>query len=258
MKLLLNASLVLLTFTCSWAQEDPADGPEANPGRPTVSTPAAITPVGYLQFETGALSAGHSPEAARRYSVNEVIKLAVHPRLEFLLQGEPPVWSRDTGKTELHEGEAFLGGQAVLSKGEIRPTVSISYFHRIHKGSAPEVDIGTFHQGGIFLISGNVKGFHFDANAFLNEMHEEGVRRGQTGQSLSISHPVKNLVVSGEIWHFTQPFLHSRAMGNLWAVSYAARRNLVFDAGFDRGLTTTSTRWELFAGFTYLLPHRLW
>jgi hypothetical protein len=46
--------------------------------------------------------------------------------------------------------------------------------------------------------------------------------------------------------------------GNLWAVSYAARKTLVFDAGFNRRLTDTSTRWEAFVGFTYLLPHRLW
>jgi hypothetical protein len=44
----------------------------------------------------------------------------------------------------------------------------------------------------------------------------------------------------------------------MWAVSYAARKTLVFDAGLNRGLTRTSTRWEVFAGFTYLLPHRLW
>jgi hypothetical protein len=36
------------------------------------------------------------------------------------------------------------------------------------------------------------------------------------------------------------------------------RKNLVVDGGFDHGLTSTSTQWELFAGFSYLLPHRLW
>jgi hypothetical protein len=64
--------------------------------------------------------------------------------------------------------------------------------------------------------------------------------------------------VSGEIWRFTQPFLRSNAVGNLWAISYTAKRNLVFDAGFEKGLTNTSTHWEGFAGLTYLLPHRLW
>jgi hypothetical protein len=76
-----------------------------------------------------------------------------------------------------------------------------------------------------------------------------------TGQS-----PESHLyfAVSGEIWRFTQPFLRSNAVGNLWAISYTARRNLVFDAGFEKGLTSTSTQWEGFVGFTYLLPDRLW
>ena len=38
----------------------------------------------------------------------------------------------------------------------------------------------------------------------------------------------------------------------LWVVV-----DLVFDGGFQRGLTSTSTQWEVFAGFTYLVPHRL-
>jgi hypothetical protein len=84
------------------------------------------------------------------------------------------------------------------------------------------------------------------------------VRRAQFGQSLSISHPLaEKFTLSGEIWQFTQPLLRGHAIGNLWAVSYAARKTLVFDAGFNRGLTSTSTRWEAFAGFTYLLPRRL-
>jgi len=68
----------------------------------------------------------------------------------------------------------------------------------------------------------------------------------------------ENLTVAGEIWHFTQPFLRSNAVVNLWAVSYTARKNLVFDAGFNHGLTSTSTQREVFAGFTYVLPRRLW
>jgi hypothetical protein len=56
----------------------------------------------------------------------------------------------------------------------------------------------------------------------------------------------------------TQPYLHSNAVGNLWAVSYSLRPSLALDAGFDHGLSTTSTHWEEFIGFTYLLPHRLW
>src|SRR5271168_4356221 len=75
------------------AAQEPAQGaaqePEANPGRPTVSTPATLTPVGYLQFETGFEPAFDSPEFSSRYSFDEVIKLAVAPRLEFLVVAEP-------------------------------------------------------------------------------------------------------------------------------------------------------------------------
>ena len=44
----------------------------------------------------------------------------------------------------------------------------------------------------------------------------------------------------------------------LWAASYVLQPNLILDAGFDHGLTSTSTQWQTFAGFTYVLPHRLW
>jgi hypothetical protein len=60
------------------------------------------------------------------------------------------------------------------------------------------------------------------------------------------------------VWHFTQPFLRSNAVGNLRALSYTARKNFVLDGGFNRGLTSTSTRWGVFLGFAYLLPYKLW
>jgi hypothetical protein len=39
---------------------------------------------------------------------------------------------------------------------------------------------------------------------------------------------------------------------------YPARKNLILDAGFDHGLTSSSTEWETFAAPTHLLPYRLW
>jgi hypothetical protein len=44
----------------------------------------------------------------------------------------------------------------------------------------------------------------------------------------------------------------------LFALSYSLRPNLVLDGGFSHGFTSTSTLWQSFAGFTYLLPKRLW
>ena len=52
--------------------------------RPTVSNPATLTPVRYLQFEAGILGATDSAEFSTRYEINEVVKLAVSRRLEYL------------------------------------------------------------------------------------------------------------------------------------------------------------------------------
>jgi hypothetical protein len=233
--------------------------PEANPARPTVSTPATLTPVGYLQFETGSLGATTSPEFDTRIGINQVTKLTVLPRLELFVQTEPYVHSTFGGETEVHPGEVFAGAQAVLVPADgARPTIAISYVRRLYESQAPELDLGTFRESGTILVSNDVAGFHYDTNFIVLEQTQHGVRRAQLGQTLSISHPLKKFTISGEIWHFTQPFLRANAVGSLWAISYPLRGNLVIDAGFDHGLTTTSTHWEEFVGFTYLLPHRLW
>ena len=257
---LLCVCLAGLVAQSAAAQSGITDTPEANPGRPTVSTPATLTPVGYLQFETGALGAGFSPEFSTRYGFNEVIKLSVAPRLEFFASTEPVVHFNADGDTANRMGEVFLGAQAVLIPGEGgKPTLSASYSHRSYDGGAPELDLGSPTNSFLLLVSGDVNGFHYDANAIFNEMAQGPRHRSQFGQTLSVSHPIaRRFTVSGEIWHFTQPFLNSHALGNLWAVSYTLRRNLVLDAGFNKGLTGTSTRSEVFVGFTYLLPRRLW
>jgi hypothetical protein len=234
-------------------------GPEANPARPTVSTPATLTPVGYLQFETGSLGATTSPEFDTRVGINQVTKLTVLPRLEFLVQTEPYVHSSFGRDKEIHPGEVFAGAQAIAVMAEgARPVIAVSYIRRLYESPAPELDLGTFRQSGTLLVSNDAGGFHYDANFIVTEETQGGVRRAQLGQTLSISHPIRRFTISGEVWHFTQPYLRSNAVGNLWAISYPLRRNLVIDAGFEHGLTTTSTHWEEFIGFTYLLPHRLW
>jgi hypothetical protein len=252
--------ILVACVSSSAAQSAPSDEPEANPGRPTVSTPATLTPVGYLQFETGVLGASHSPEFSSRYGFNEVMKLSVTSRLELITSAEPFVHYHADSTGTNGTAEVFLGAQVVLSHGEnSKPTIAASYFRRVYDGGVPELDFGSPRNSFLLLASGDVKGFHYDANALFNEQTQDTVHKVQFGQTLSVSHHlIGKLSLSGEIWHFTQPFLRGDAVGNLWAVGYAARKTLVFDAGFNGGLTSTSTGWEAFVGFTYLLPHRLW
>lgn len=235
--------------------------PEANPARPTVSTPATLTPVGYLQFENGELYATHSPEFSERLGIEQVSKLAVDKRAQFLALFEPFTHSTGAQVSGNRPGEVFTGMQAVILAGdEKRPTLSAQYLRRLYASPAPELDLGTFVQSATLLLSGNLAGFHFDMNGLVMEQQNDDtkVRRAQFAQTLSVSHPLRGFTISGEIWHFAQPLTRSDAIGNLWAASYPVRRNLVVDAGFDHGFTKTSTQWESFAGFTYLLPKRLW
>jgi hypothetical protein len=255
---LLAASFVL--SAPAFAQERAGETPECNPARPTVSTPATLTPAGYLQFENGGLYASDSGEFNSQLSVNQVTKLAVNSRLQFLALFEPYAHSKvAAGHNGSDAGSVSAGVQGVLLQGAgKRPTVSASYIRLLYGGTAPDIDIGTAKNTAVLLVSTDLDGFHFDINGLASEQSDAGVRRAQFGQTLSVSHPVGKVTISGELWHFSQPLTRGNAVGNLWAVSYALRKNLVVDAGFNRGLTSTSTQWEGFAGITYLLPHRLW
>ncbi len=254
------ASLLCAATLC--AQSSNEDLPEANPGRPTVSTPATLTPVGYLQFENGALYANSSPEFSSRLGINQVTKFTVTHRLQLLALSEPFVHATHASADSLsgnRPGEVFAGAQAVVLPGEEHiPTVSLGYIRRLYESPAPEIDIGTFRNSALLLISEDLAGFHFDINGIFNEQADGTLRRGQFGQTLSISHPLGHFTVAGELWHFTQPLTRGNAVGNLWALSYPVKKNLVLDGGFNHGLTSTSTQWEGFAGFTYVLPHRFW
>jgi hypothetical protein len=120
------------------------DEPVANPARPTVSNPATLTPVGYLQFETDVLGATNSPEFSKRYEWNEVIKLAVSRRLEFVESSEPLVQYTAEGITANGTAEVFLGAQVVLLPGEgAKPSLAVSYSRRVYDGGAPELDFGS-------------------------------------------------------------------------------------------------------------------
>lgn len=66
-----------------------AQTPTANPARPTMTNPATLPPVGYLQLEQGYLGSFDSPATDSQHGVNLVAKMAVHPRLMLEVQTQP-------------------------------------------------------------------------------------------------------------------------------------------------------------------------
>ena len=277
-----------------------AQTPAANPARPTVTNPATLPPVGYLQLEQGYLGSLDSPETASQYGVNQVTKIAFEPRVMAQVQTQPLARSREVGEESSTNGsgDVLLGTQVVLylppaagadgSKAAqsaphrtiARPTVALGYLGRVHAGVTPDIDQGGFVNSVLLLVSGDVGKFHYDTNYLFNEQmvpesspatgQNVTLRRAQFAQTLSVNHSLisSNLQIAAELYHFTQPTVHATAGGEfvaranavdgLVALSYALRPNIVIDGGFSHGFTSTSTRWQSFAGFTYLLPHRLW
>lgn len=270
-----------------------AQVPSANPARPTVTNPATLPPVGYLQFEQGYLGSVDSPETASQYGVNFVAKTAVQSRLMLEVQTQPFAKSREVGGNNYSSGsgDVLLGAQTVLylppstpaktpHQAIAMPTIALAYLGRVHAGTTPDTDQGGFANSLLLLVSGDLGKFHYDSNYLLNEQTatenspiigtQVVLRRAQFAQTLSVNHPLDNpsLQLAAELYHFTQPLVHSTATGELlpranavdglMALSYTLRPNLVLDCGFSHGFTSTSTRWQSFAGFTYLLPHKLW
>ena len=265
------------TFTPTDAQV-----PFASPARPTVSSPAHIPPVGYLQFEQGLNQASDSPNGTNaQFGLNQVTKIALTTRILVQFVTQPYAFSRlanpptpDTTSTD--PGDLLLGGQYIVHKAVgSTPVIALGYLRRVRTGTSADLDVGSYSQSALLLFSGDLPArLHYDANAIINEQNDGPARRAQFAQSISISRPLLealthgNLGIVAELSHTTQPLVHSsvegvptpraNAVSMLFAAVYSLRPNLVVDAAFSHGLTSTSTQWQGAFGFTYLLPRRLW
>ena len=265
------------TFAPSSAQV-----PQASPARPTVTFPAHIPPVGYLQFEQGFNQANDSPSGTNaQFALSQTTKIALTTRLMVQFITQPYTFNHlasagGSDVTSSDPGDLQLGFQGIVHKEVgVVPVVAIGYIRRVRAGSSANLDVGSYSQSALLLLSGDVRGgFHYDSNLVVNEQNSGPVRRGQFSQTLAISHLLFEKSTQGklgavvELSHFTQPFVLSTVSGSsvqransvdlLFAAVYSVRPNFVLDAAFVDGLTSTSTQWQGSFGFTYLLPHRLW
>jgi hypothetical protein len=226
------------------------------------------------------VQAAASPGLDHQFSIGQVTKIAVHPRVMLELVSQPFAYTSFAPENSRDAGDLDVAFQVVVHRkhGNV-PSVALNYQNVVRSGSAPNLDVGSSTRSAILLISGDIGLTHYDTNYIVSEQTlstpaAPTLRRAQFSQTVCLSHPLfpnrtqSRLGVSGELWHATQPLptadRHNRpvaranAVGALAAVSYTVRPNLVLDTAVTRGLTSTSTAWQFAAGFTYLLPHRLW
>ena len=265
------------TFSPSAEQQ-----PQASPARPTVTLPAHIPPTGYLQFEQGFNQANDSPGGTNgQFALAQTTKIALMTRLMVQFITQPYTFNRvsappGTYSRSSDPGDLQVGGQAILHKGVGPiPVAAVGYIRRVRAGTSADLDVGSYSQSALVLLSGDVRGgFHYDSNLVFNEQNSGPVRRAQFAQTLAVSHTLFDQSTKGklggvvELSHFTQPFVIASVFGKpvsrantadlLFAAVYSIHPNLVLDAAFEHGLTSTSTQWQGSFGFTYVLPHRLW
>lgn len=241
-------------------QSTPSQQPglAANPGRPTMVVSALLTPLGYAQFETGVQYAARSAEFRRRFGMEETMRLTVAPRLQFIVSVEPVAFSHTYEENLTQRGDATAGLQVVAIKGNrAKPTISLSYLHLIHGGTATNLDICGYANSAVLLASLDLGRFHLDANGFMNET-EGNVRRAQFGDATAVTLYLKpKLTAALELRYFTEPLTGGNTTSVLFATGYNLHPNLVFDLGIVRGMNDTSTRWQIMSGFTYLLPYKI-
>ena len=256
--------------------------PQASPSRPTVTAPAHIPPTGYLQFEQGLNRADASPGGVSgQTALNQTTKIALTTRLLVQLISQPYTRNAmDASPSTNAPGDLDLGAQYIVHKSVgAPPVIAFGYLRRVRAGTSSNLDVGDYVQSALLLLSGDLPGgLHYDANLVLNEQNSDqnsasathSTRRGQFAQSAALSHPLfpkatgSRLTGVAELSHFAEPFVatttipHPGTLGLLFAATFTLRPNIVLDAAFDHGLTSTSTQWQGDFGVTYLLPHRLW
>jgi hypothetical protein len=231
----------------------------ANPGRPSMSTSALLTPIGYAQFENGVLYAAGSAEFSKRGALEETMRVTLTQRVQLILASEPIASSQVVEQQLTQQGDTTGGMQVVLIPGQaVKPTISVSYLRLLRGGNATNLDIGGFTNSALFMASNDMGHFHVDANGFLNETAGP-IRRMQFGQAVAVTHPLtQKLSATAELRHFSEPLTAGDGLSAMWAVGYTVRPNLVLDAGVARGFNGTSTNWQMCSGVTYVLPRRLW
>lgn len=245
MLLFLVASTLIGTQATAAGQAEPA----ATPYRPSVSTPAALSAPGWIEIEAGV---GHAREGAVRVdTVPITAKLAFTPDWGIRVGGD--VWQRHRDGSARSSGTGDVG--VVLKR---RFAITETQAFGLEAGATlptahGDAGVGKTAWGVNAIYSGDFGAWHTDLNAAL-------IRLGAPGSGTSralwlwagaLSRPLD------ERWGIVGELSGTRQSGAghssqaLVAVSFAASRRLVLDAGAARSLRSGPATWAAFAGLTW-------
>jgi hypothetical protein len=237
-------ALLLAASTVAVHAEDEG----VTPYRPSVSTPAQLPVPGQLEFELGDL--GQNTADGRRNSLPYTFKFAFNRDWGVLVEGEGLVAAPDgnggrargVGDTTVVLKRAFIVDDATAYGVELGAKLP-SAKDTIGSGKA-DYSVNA-------IWSQDIGKVHMDANLNATRLGapDPGAARMQAGASASLSRPLTERVSA--TWELSGTRNHGAPSTAqvLAALSYAANKNLVIDAGFAHGLNPASPRWSFFTGF---------
>ena len=250
--------IALIALTCatpraSWAADEP---PSVTPYRPSVSTPAALSAPGWVEFEAG-VQPSRSGDLAKRDSVPYTLKLAFTPDWGVRLGGE--AWVRQTDETD-------VGGQRISGAGD--SSIVLKRRFAIDDASAFGLEGGatlptgrrgisdgkaSYSVNGIY--SADFGSYHTDVNLVGTRVGvvDDGVSRTQLLWAASLSKALNDQWgVVGEVSGTRQRGVDATSQF-LFAASYNVTKSITLDAGASRSLSSGVPDWSVFSGVTMLL-----
>ncbi len=249
--------LAALSYTTAIAQTAADDQPSVTPYRPSVSTPAALSAVGWLELEAGVQYA-RAGGSERRDSLPYTLKLAFTPDWGVRVGGD--AWVRQTDEV----------GQRLSGSGD--GSVVLKRRFAINDASAFGLEAGATLPVGRHGISSeksdyslniiysadlgaNWGNWHTDLNLVSTRIGavDIGVSRAQTLWAASLS---KSLDAQwGIVGELSGTHQHGAGASSeaLFAASYNISKSLALDAGVARSIRAGVSDRSVFAGFTVLL-----
>ena len=229
------------------------DSPSVTPYRPSVSTPAALSAPGWLEFEAGAqLSRGGGSE--RRDSLPVTLKLAFTPDWGLRIGGDAYVRQTDDSGQQIRGGGD--GSIVIKRRFEINDASAFG----LEAGATLQVGKSGIGSGKSdyslnAIYSDDIGEYHTDLNVVSTRIGavDAGVSRNQLLWAASLSQALN------ERWGVVGELSGTRQNGTdhnsqlLFAASYNVSKSVVLDAGVARSLRSGVSDGSVFAGLTMLV-----
>ena len=244
---------LLILFALPLAAQDP-DAITVNPNRPTFATPSRTTQEGVLELEAG-LQRTEFKEGSRADFEPILLKLGQTARFEWRLgwNGYLTQTAPDGSRTQGFSDPTFGFQWHPVDQDRAGVDAAVGYIHKFATANASKgLGSGRADDTLVLLASKDFGALHVDVNWLHGWVGQPlGGRADQDSGTLSASWPIAGPWGMGaELYTVgTLPGV-KRDSAFLAYASCQPSSRVVFDAGFDHGLSAGAPRWNLFCGVT--------